>query len=134
MRRLHHVQVACPADGEELVRRFYGHLLGLTEVAKPAELAKRGGVWFRDTGYELHVGVEEPFTPAQKAHPAFVVDDLDELAVRLTAAGRRVTWDVDLPGLRRFHTTDPHGNRVELLTASLNGDPSPGRTGRSTPG
>ncbi len=112
---LHHVQVACPKGGEGPVRAFYGDLLGLDEVAKPPELAKRGGVWFRGEGYELHVGVEDPFAPARKAHPAFLVDDLDALAQRLEASGFVVTWDANFPGYRRFHLADPHGNRVELL-------------------
>ena len=113
--RLHHVQVSCPEDGEAGVRAFYGGLLGLTEVAKPRELAKRGGVWFRGDGYELHVGVERPFAPAAKAHPAFLVDDLDGCADVLARAGHPVAWDGDLPGHRRFYTRDAHGNRVEIL-------------------
>lgn len=113
--RLHHVQVACPPGGEALVRAFYGGLLGLAEVDKPPELAKRGGVWFRGEGYELHVGVEDPFAPARKAHPAFLVDDLDALAARLTTAGHPVAWDANFPAYRRFHLADPHGNRVEIL-------------------
>lgn len=117
MTTLHHVQVCCPSGGEPEVRSFYGNLLGLTEVPKPAELAGRGGVWFRGAGYELHVGVEEPFSPARKAHPAFLVDDVAGLAAALEAAGCRVSWDSNFPGYRRFHTFDLHGNRVELLGA-----------------
>ena len=125
--RLHHVQVACPRDGEDAARAFYGTGLGLTEVAKPPELAGRGGCWFR--GYddggavvaEIHVGVEDPFVPARKAHPALVVDDvatLDATAERLETAG----FDVDrteretFTGYLRFHTRDGAGNRVEVLT------------------
>jgi catechol 2,3-dioxygenase-like lactoylglutathione lyase family enzyme len=119
--RLHHVQVACPPGGEDGARRFYGEGLGLTEVDKPAGLAGRGGVWFRGDGYELHVGVEDPFAPARKAHPAFVLDsvaELDAVAARLAGLG----YDVDLsqrhtfPGLERLHTFDAHGNRVEILS------------------
>ena len=83
---LHHVQVACPPGGEDDARRFYAEGLGLTEVEKPAALRDRGGVWFRaydaagEVVAEVHVGVEDPFTPARKAHPAFVVDDLDAVA------------------------------------------------------
>ena len=117
--RLHHVQVSCPVGGEDAARRFYGEGLGIPEVAKPPVLAARGGCWFRGPGVEVHVGVEEPFRPARKAHPAFVVGDeeLDPLAVRLAGAGFPVTWDEDLPGCRRFHTVDGHGNRVELLAS-----------------
>ncbi len=115
--RLHHVQVSCPAGGEDVARAFYGAALGLPEVAKPPVLAARGGCWFRGDGVEVHVGVEEPFTPARKAHPAFAVppEELDVLATRLRAAGFPVTWDDGLPGHRSFHTADGHGNRVELL-------------------
>ena len=119
MTLLHHVQVSCPEGGEAEVRSFYGDLLGLREVDKPVELAKRGGVWFRGEGYELHVGVETPFAPARKAHPAFVVDDLESLAETLAAAGHDVSWDDNFPGYRRFHTADPHGNRIELLAPTL---------------
>jgi catechol 2,3-dioxygenase-like lactoylglutathione lyase family enzyme len=116
---LHHVQVSCPAGGEPQVRRFYAELLGLTEVPQPPVLAARGGVWFRGDAYELHVGVEQPFAPARKAHPAFVARDdaaLQSLADRLSAAGFEVSWDDSFPGYTRFHTFDPHGNRVELLS------------------
>ena len=115
------MQVACPAGGEDSARRFYGDGLGLTEVEKPESLAGRGGVWFRGDGYELHVGVEDPFVPARKAHPAFVLDSvaaLDELAARLADLG----FEVDLgerftfPGYERLHTFDAHGNRVEVMS------------------
>ena len=124
--RLHHVQVACPLGGEDEARRFYGEALGLTEVEKPPELAARGGAWFRafdDTGgvtAELHVGVESPFAPARKAHPAFLlasVEVLEEVAAR----AERLGYDVDrrewgtFPGYCRVHVRDGHGNRVELL-------------------
>jgi len=124
--RLHHVQVACPLGGEDLARAFYVDGLGLTEVAKPAALAVRGGCWFRaydDAGEvtaEIHVGVEEPFTPAARAHPALVLDDvasLDRLAARLRAFDHLVD-DAEresFEGYLRFHTFDPHGNRVEVL-------------------
>jgi catechol 2,3-dioxygenase-like lactoylglutathione lyase family enzyme len=115
---LHHVQVSCPGGGEAAVRRFYGELLGLVEVTKPPALAARGGVWFRGDGYELHVGVESPFVAARKAHPAFLVEGIDALAASLAAAGCVVEWDGNFPGYRRFHTMDPHGNRVEILTPS----------------
>lgn len=124
--RLHHVQVSCPPGGEDAARRFYVDGLGLTDVAKPPALAGRGGCWFRaydDRGgvtAEVHVGVEDPFLPARKAHPALVVDDvtaLDLLAARLRAADHLVdeTERETFAGHLRFHTADPHGNRVEVL-------------------
>ena len=121
--RLHHVQVACPPGGEDGARRFYAEALGMTEIDKPAALVARGGCWFRsydDHGAvtaELHVGVEDPFVPALKAHPAFVVPDLDAVAARLRGLGFEVDESQrdSFPGHVRFHTFDAHGNRVEVL-------------------
>ena len=116
---LDHVQVAAPRDCEAEAQRFYGTLLGLVEVEKPEALRTRGGVWFRcGEQQQLHIGVEDGFTPARKAHPALRVADgeLDALAERLRQAGERVVWDQALVGVRRFYTQDPWGNRVELLS------------------
>lgn len=113
-----HVQVAIPAGSEAAARAFYGTLLGMSEVAKPRALAGRGGCWFTSGTAVLHLGVETPFHPAGKAHPAFVVDDLDGLALRLAAAGHEcMRTDGEIPGVRRFHTTDPFGNRLEFQQA-----------------
>lgn len=115
--KLHHVQVSCPKGGEDLARAFYGDTLGLAEVPKPPVLATRGGVWFEGGDFQVHIAVEEPFAPAKKAHPAFVVDDVDAAAADVEAAGHLVIWDDSIPGLRRFHTVDGHGNRVEIQSA-----------------
>jgi catechol 2,3-dioxygenase-like lactoylglutathione lyase family enzyme len=109
-----HVQVAAPAGCEPDARAFYGELLGLEELPKPEALAARGGCWFRAGAQELHVGVEDRFTPARKAHPGLVVADLDALAARLTEAGIDVVWDEAIPGTKRFHAVDPFGNRLEF--------------------
>lgn len=112
-----HVQVAAPHGCEDAARAFYGGLLGLAEVPKPAALAARGGCWFRAGGQELHVGVEEPFAPARKAHPGLVADDLEALAERLRTAGHEVAFDDAIPGATRFHVADPFGNRLEIRQA-----------------
>ena len=110
-----HVQLATPAGEEETARRFYSGLLGMTEILKPPELAKRGGCWFESGGVQVHLGVEEEFRPAKKAHPAFRCGDYDALVSRLRAAGVEVTAAEDIPGVRRCHVHDPFGNRVELI-------------------
>lgn len=113
-----HVQVAIPQGSEDAARAYYGTLLGMTEVPKPPALAARGGCWFTSGTAVLHLGVEEPFAPARKAHPAFLVDDLDTLEQQLTAAGHACTRsDGELPGVHRFHTFDPFGNRIEFQQA-----------------
>lgn len=114
--RLHHVQVSCPPGGEAVARTFYAGVLGIPEIAKPPVLAARGGVWFRGDGVEIHVGVEDPFAPARKAHPALEVDDIDAVARAVEGAGFPVTWDGDLPGYRRFYSRDGGGNRIEILS------------------
>ena len=117
-----HVQVAAPPGCEEAARAFYGGLLGLEELEKPEPLRARGGCWFRAGRQELHVGVEEPFAPARKAHPGLVVDDLAALEERLAAAGIASERDVPLAGAERLHVADPFGNRLELRQA-LPSDP-----------
>jgi catechol 2,3-dioxygenase-like lactoylglutathione lyase family enzyme len=112
-----HVQVAAPRGCETEARAFYGGLLGLEEVPKPETLRARGGCWFRAGSAELHVGVEEPFAPARKAHPGLVVEDLGALSERLRGAGVTVTPDDGLPGVHRVHVADPFGNRLELRQA-----------------
>lgn len=113
---LDHIQIAAPPGCEADARHFYGELLGLQEVNKPEALRARGGAWFAVGPQQLHVGVEERFIPARKAHPALRIarERLDELAGRLQGSGARVVWDEVLPGVRRFFTEDPWGNRLEL--------------------
>jgi GNAT superfamily N-acetyltransferase len=111
--RIDHVQVAAPAGAEGAARAFYGDLLGLPELPKPERLRARGGVWFAVGEQQLHVGIEESFVPARKAHPALAVPragDLSALAAKLEAAGRAIAWDGP-----RFYVEDPFGNRVEVL-------------------
>jgi catechol 2,3-dioxygenase-like lactoylglutathione lyase family enzyme len=117
---LDHVQIAAPPGCEREARRFFGELLGLAEIAKPEPLRARGGVWFTLGAQELHVGVEEGFSPARKAHPALRVpaNGLDALAKRMAAAGAEVLWDAEIPGTRRFYSEDPWGNRIELIAGS----------------
>ena len=112
---LHHVQLAMPTGGEAAARGFYRDLLGLAEVPKPAELAARGGVWFERGELRVHLGVEDGFAPARKAHPAFLVTDLSALIERLETAGIGVRHDGALPGFDRIYTADPFGNRIELM-------------------
>jgi len=113
--RLHHVQLAIPADGEEVGRQFWGETLGMAEMPKPPALAARGGCWFDGGGVEVHLGVEPDFSPSHKAHPGILVAGLHDLAARLEAAGTAVTWDAGMPGYDRFYATDPFGNRLEFL-------------------
>jgi catechol 2,3-dioxygenase-like lactoylglutathione lyase family enzyme len=117
---LHHVQLALPPGGEEGCREFYVGILGMTEVRRPEVLAARGGLWVRADRLELHLGVEEGFTPQRKAHPGILVGDIDALASRLGARDWPLRWDDDFPGMRRFYTNDNNGNRLEFLQPKIN--------------
>jgi catechol 2,3-dioxygenase-like lactoylglutathione lyase family enzyme len=123
---LDHVQLAMPRGAEEEARAFYAGVLGLTEEPKPAELAQRGGVWFRSGSVSLHLGVEEDFRPARKAHPALLVEGLEQLVSACEASGHPVARDELLPGYDRVYVSDPFGNRLELMEPSR---PEPGAAG-----
>ena len=114
---LDHVQIAAPPGSEDEARAFYGGLLSLEEIPKPERLRASGGVWFRLGSHELHVGIEDPFAPARKAHPGLRTEpeELESIAARLKVAGAPVDWDERYPGVRRFYTADPFGNRIEIL-------------------
>jgi catechol 2,3-dioxygenase-like lactoylglutathione lyase family enzyme len=112
-----HVQLAMPQGGEEKARAFYVRLLGLVELPKPAELAERGGAWFQCGTLQLHLGVEQEFRPAHKAHPALRVEQLEELVAALRNAGFEAVDDTSVPEIRRAFTADPFGNRIELVAA-----------------
>ncbi len=115
IKKIDHVQLAGPKGCEDEAREFFADILGLTEVEKPEELKKRGGVWFEFGPFQLHIGIEEPFLPAKKAHPALVVEDIEGLKSHLSEKGVPFTEDSNLPGASRIHVFDPFGNRLELL-------------------
>jgi catechol 2,3-dioxygenase-like lactoylglutathione lyase family enzyme len=113
-----HVQLAMPAGGEDRARAFYGHTLGIDEVPKPANLAKRGGCWFERGTLKIHLGVETDFRPARKAHVALLVTELSLLREKLKASGYTVRDEEPLEGYRRIYVDDPFGNRLELMEPS----------------
>lgn len=112
---LDHIQLAMPEGAEEQARSFYRDLLGLREVEKPAPLQPRGGCWFEGDGVIIHMGVEQEFRPARKAHPALLVGDLEAAREALAASGVQLTPDETLAEVRRFYAADPFGNRIEFI-------------------
>ncbi|MFE3381399.1 VOC family protein [Streptomyces anulatus] len=110
-----HVQLAAPPGSEDALRAFYADALGMAEIPKPPVLAARGGCWFVSGPVQLHLGVEEDFRPAKKAHPGLRVTGIEAYAARLETHGVRVEWDGALLGHRRFYAHDPVGNRLEFL-------------------
>ena len=115
IKRVDHIQLAAPIGSEDEARSFFQGVLSLNEVEKPQELKKNGGVWFSNGHIHIHVGIEEPFAPAKKAHPAFEVSDIEALASQITGKGVDIKYDDRLPGAKRFYVNDPFGNRLEFL-------------------
>jgi catechol 2,3-dioxygenase-like lactoylglutathione lyase family enzyme len=115
---IHHVQLAIPPGGEDRARAFYGDVLGLLEVEKPAALAGRNSIWFAAGAVSLHIAIEPDFHPARRAHPALLIEGLDAILTRCEAAGIVTKPDAYFNGLRRFHVFDPFGNRLELMERS----------------
>jgi catechol 2,3-dioxygenase-like lactoylglutathione lyase family enzyme len=115
VKSLDHVQLAMPAGGEADARAFYQGALGIPEVKKPANLAKRGGCWFERGSLKIHLGVEADFRPARKAHPALIVEDLASLSTALGKSGYTLRSDEPLEGYTRVYVDDPFGNRIELM-------------------
>ena len=115
---LDHVQIAIPIGGETRARDFYTGILGLTEVEKPAEMAGRNSIWFVAGPVNLHVGIEPDFHPAKRAHPALVVNDLDDIVAACERAGHSAKPDTSFNNFRRVHVFDPFGNRLELMEST----------------
>jgi len=112
---LDHIQLAMPGGQEDAAEEFYCAILGFERVPKPPHLELRGGCWFHSNGVNLHLGVDRKFVPARKAHPAFIVTSLQDVKLRLEAAGIEIMWDTQLSGFERFYASDPFGNRLEFM-------------------
>ncbi|PWI56710.1 glyoxalase [Sulfoacidibacillus thermotolerans] len=110
-----HIQLAAPKGCESEARHFFSNILMWQEIPKPEALQKNGGVWFRCGAHQVHIGVDPHFTPAKKAHPAFYVQNLEDLREHIVANGYTVQEDALLPGAERFYVMDPFGNRLEFL-------------------
>lgn len=117
---IHHVQLAMPpgSEAEAQAVGFYEGVLGIGRVAKPPHLAARGGCWFVAGPVAVHLGVDDQFRPARKAHPALLVDRMDELVATLRAAGHDVREEAGLDGFAQRYVDDPFGNRIELLEST----------------
>jgi catechol 2,3-dioxygenase-like lactoylglutathione lyase family enzyme len=117
--RLDHIQLSMPPGGEPRARQFCQGILGIPEVPKPVHLAKRGGCWFERGDLKIHLGVEEDFRPARKAHPALLIEDLPALSKELKSLGYPIREDEALEGYLRIYVDDPFGNRIELMEPAV---------------
>jgi catechol 2,3-dioxygenase-like lactoylglutathione lyase family enzyme len=119
-KRLDHVQLCYPCDGEALAREFYGALLGLTEIEKPAPLKASGGMWYEVADVQLHLGVEDAAAKS-KRHPAFEVENVASVRKFLEENGVRTRDEKDIEGVKRFSFFDPFDNRIEFLERTTTG-------------
>lgn len=113
--RIDHVQLTGLKGCEEKARRFYNGVLGLKEISKPPSVKSSGGCWFVIGTQEIHIGIEDRFTPPVKAHPAFVIQNIEELRNHLKALEIEIQEDRPIEGRARFFVRDPFGNRLEFL-------------------
>lgn len=112
--KLDHIQICIPPGKEEEARKFYTDILGLNEIQKPAALIPNGGLWFEAADIQLHIGTESE-SCRSKRHPAFEIENLNEVRKYLEANMIRVQNENQIPGIYRFSFFDPFGNRIELL-------------------
>lgn len=113
---LHHAQISIPVGAEAQARAFYCGVLGLNEIAKPASLADRGGLWLAVGDRQVHLGVEDGVDRKNtRAHLAYAVRDLAAWRSKLSGAGMEILNCVPIPGYERFEFRDPFGNRVEMI-------------------
>lgn len=117
--RLHHVNIVVRPGETEAIAAFYSDVLGLRRVVKPAEGTTAGGAWFDiNDASQLHISERPDAVMHDDMHFGLVVDDLDDVLVRLAAADAPWQPQADLFGGRRGSTRDPLGNRIELLEAT----------------
>ncbi len=115
---LHHVNVTVSAELEEAAKHFYGTLLGLKQVPKPAA-ARQTGAWYQIGDSQLHLSVEnEPQGALSSRHICFKVADLATSEIRFREAGVEIIPDPrPIPGTERFYVRDPGGNQLEIVEA-----------------
>jgi catechol 2,3-dioxygenase-like lactoylglutathione lyase family enzyme len=117
IKRLDHVQLCIPIGEEEKAREFYARVLGLEEIEKPDALKPNGGLWFKVADIQLHIGVEEA-QGKSKRHPAFEVEEIEQVRQHLEGSGVRTKDETSVPGMKRFSFFDPFDNRIEFMEKS----------------
>ncbi|TMU87670.1 glyoxalase [Bacillus sp. BHET2] len=114
-KNIDHIQIAAPKGCEQEAKKFYGDIIGLKEIPKPSNLQGRGGCWFQYGKQEIHIGVQDDFVPATKAHPGLLVSNLSSLMRTMKEKGIEIKEDTPIKGRARFFVSDPFGNRIEFL-------------------
>jgi len=111
---LHHVNVTVPAELEAASKDFYGSVLGLKQISKPAT-SRQHGAWYEIGGAQLHVSIDDEPAQLSSRHICFTVSDLAETETTLRNAGVEIILDPrPNPNTPRFYVRDPGGNRLEI--------------------
>jgi catechol 2,3-dioxygenase-like lactoylglutathione lyase family enzyme len=116
VKRLDHIQICIPIGAEDEARAFYTGLLGFTEIEKPESLKGNGGLWYQVGDIELHIGVEKRDGYNSKSHPAFEVENIEEVRRYLEENGVPTQDEKPIPNVVRFSFRDPFHNRIEFLS------------------
>ena len=117
---LQHVNVRVPPAMEVAAKRFYGVVLGLPAVPKPADAQARGGAWYQLGGVQLHLSRDAAVdNDGSKRHICFHVADLDQAKQHLENASVEILPDDEpIAGFPRFYVRDPGGNLIEVAEAA----------------
>jgi len=111
---LHHVNVTVSAELESAAKEFYGSVLGLKQIPKPAT-SRQSGAWYEIGDVQLHLSVEDEERLLSSRHVCFTVSDLAEAAQRFREAEIEVIADPrPNPRAPRFYVRDPGGNQLEI--------------------
>jgi catechol 2,3-dioxygenase-like lactoylglutathione lyase family enzyme len=119
--KVHHAQITVPKGAEDKARGYYCELLGFREIAKPEALISRGGFWLELDGLQIHIGTEDGLDrKLTKAHLAYQVSSIGEWKTKIQEGGYDVLDGIPVPGMSRFESRDPFGNRIEFLELTNN--------------
>ena len=111
---LHHVNVTVPADREAAAKHFYGSILGLEQIPKPAT-SRQSGAWYLIGQTQLHLSIEDEITSSSSRHVCFTVSDLADAERRFRQADIQIIADPrPNPATPRFYVRDPGGNQLEI--------------------
>ena len=111
---LHHVNVTVSAALENAAKQFYGSVLGLKQIAKPAT-SRQSGAWYEIGNAQLHLSVEDEEPLLSSRHVCFTVSDLAKAEQKFREAGVEIVADPrPNPDTPRFYVRDPGGNQLEI--------------------
>jgi catechol 2,3-dioxygenase-like lactoylglutathione lyase family enzyme len=120
--RYHHVNYGISRANIAAARRFYGELLGLTEIPPVPDPTSTRLIWFQIDSQQLHLAIRDSVEPEKGRHIALRVTDIESLVSRLAAYGvpfemqrSGALWGLREDGSKFAFCADPDRNRIELV-------------------